>query len=232
MNDVRIRVIQKRLVSDSQKLVDDARLLESSAQKILESALPSTGPRKVPPPFPKKEPVEEGEIEEATPEVVEKVVQEAALETEIEKEFESVFEVITEESEPPEIALSHNGSVFAKHCRDLFAECQSNYEMLKAFDEELKGTEVDETALFKRAESFSMDRVFGRGPGIRRFFPLGSLENGDQLMLVTNSPVDLTIREAKEKEGNADSIQGNFVAFDPFSRTLFVKVPQLDKDHA
>ena len=73
-----------------------------------------------------------------------------------------------------------------------------------------------------------MDRVFGRGPGVRRYFSLGRLENGDELTLVADSPADSRIGEWRAKCDSITSFSGELVAADAFETTLFLKVPVME----
>lgn len=233
MTERGIIATQKQVTSGTTKLVEDVQLLEASARKLLESARPPVEPAKVPPPLPSRK-----KAEEPAPELPDEEGIVPSTETETPPLEEEIFEVpvpkiqiehitATEPTaigEPTPAAPLEEDSIFAMHCRELFSECQGRYEMSRMFDAELKGNEIDETAILLLAEPFSMDRIFGRGPGIKLTFGLGALPGGDDLQLSINA--EYPLKKWKPKEGGMVSFRGTIVSFDPFSNTLYAKAPE------
>jgi hypothetical protein len=231
MTERGIIVTQKRVTSATAKLVEDVQLLEASTRELLDSARPPAEAAKVPPPLPSRKKLEEGD-----PEPSDLDSSAAPIETETPPDEGEIFEVPVpaieiEHFTPAESApVEQEDSVFAMHCRELFSECGSRYEMSKVFDAELKGNEIEENVILLRAEPFSMDRILGRGPGIRRTFSLGKLKDGKELFLVADTRDEESPLKWKQREGQPVTIAGSLVAFDPFSYTLFLKVPVEEED--
>ena len=244
----RVLLDRHRLISDSSLLVEDARVLESASRLILRETLleaeleEDEGPRRVPPPLPDRttegptvmeetesaEEVSEVAIDLASPVIDPEApsLPEIGDSQEPGSSDETVFEII-DEPEPAE-ASGGQHDAFTIRCLDYFRECSGRYDFLRTFNEELKGEFVESSARLDRVEAFSMDRVFGRGPGVRRYFSLGRLENGDELTLVADSPADSRIGEWRAKCDSITSFSGELVAADAFETTLFLKVPVME----
>ncbi|MDF1859895.1 MAG: hypothetical protein P1U87_06750 [Verrucomicrobiales bacterium] len=234
MTERGIIATQKRVSSSTTKLVEDVQLLEASARKLLESARPPVEPARVPPPLPPRK-----KTEEPAPELPDEEGIVPSTETETPLLEEEIFEVpvpkiqiepstFTDPAFSPDQPLStlpNEDTIFAMHCRELFSDCRSRYEMSKVFTTEVKGNRIEESAILLRAEPFSMDRILGRGPGILRTFSLGKLNDGNELFLVADTPGDESPSKWKQREGQSVTVAGTLVAFDPFSYRIFLKEP-------
>lgn len=245
LKDYGISVKKRKLVSTEGELVEDIQTIENATRKIWESAVPENQePVRVPPPLPsQRKTEEEAEVPESAENVEEPtpadepersvvplpetgVIEEAHNERAGREDAALSPETQSEEVEPEtpfEVSDEAPVSEFAQRCIDVFAECQGRYAMTRAFDEKLKGEEILASLTLVGVHSYSMDKHFGRGPGILRTFTVGKLPSGEKLVLVADTGEERTLADIRSKEGEPDAVLGNLIAFDPFSHTLFLK---------
>ena len=238
-----VTVLRSRVANTVDLLTEDVELLEKISLFLIHKAnagkeqesmetekipVPPPVPDREtphPPPLPKHE-EEETEQEEAIPafeEVEEEVVEEPAPEPVVEEVIEEEIEEEPVVEEPIEIS-----SPVVAQWVEGFSEATSRYEFSKTFDTFWKDQEVAGEAQLKAVETFSMDRVFGRGPGHRLIFDLGRLENGERLQLVTNAPPESETKDLRSRIGKKVSFEGTLIRCDAFTRTLFLQVPVLE----
>lgn len=245
-----IETKRKSLIFNEAELISNIQLLEKSVRKIWESAIEDATPAPIPPPLPSKrktivevksDPVEP----EAAPEEPERsvvplpepgMIEEAHAErVNLEEESplpETPEEIVSPEPEetPFEIAEEVSDSEFANRCVEILSECQGRYATKKTFDEELKGEEIVATLPLIRADSFFMDKHFGRGPGVLRTFTLGRLSNGEELLLVADTGEDRSLADVRSRTGESDTVLGTLISFDPFSHTIFLRSSYSEDD--
>lgn len=106
-----------------------------------------------------------------------------------------------------------------------FSESDSRYGFSKIFETDWKDREVEGEAVLESVETFSMDRVFGRGPGHRLAFTLGILENGEVLRLVSDARPGAETGALRSLIGESIPFGGTVVRCDAFCSTLFLKTP-------
>ncbi len=227
---------ESRLVRDMTRLVKDTREIFLAQPKGAE--------KPTPPPLPKEEkknkkkpevPVEVTEaditepaetpaaiIKEHTAEI-EEMVPEPLKSSPVEEAPVSEPEAV---STPvvPEVKLTPTESVIAA-----FADVSNRYEFQKAFNEELKDTEYEGVLHLTGVERYSMDRLLGRGPGIRATFELGETGEGETLTLVAALHDASQLGAMRSEVGNEFPIYGKLIACDSFENTLFLMTPAPDK---
>lgn len=163
---------------------------------------------------PAAEPLEEEIIEEAAAEPVEN----------------SEIEVSNQKETQPEATQKKRvSSPLVEDWITQFSEAQGRYEFSKIFDTFWKDQDVRGEAILSSVETFSMDRVFGRGPGLRLQFDLGELENGEELQLVSNAPETAQASALRDHVGTQVPFEGSLIRCDAFSQTLFLQVPSLEE---
>lgn len=238
MNNQQVTVKHSRLISSESELVDNVRLLVNATRDLWASAIPEVVEKPMPPPLPSKK-VEPEALNEPDPEPTPAVVPlpEPVIIGESRNQGHSpeIDEKQVDLKPEPEIPVAippvdHTDSTFSHHCRSIFAECQGRYAMSKQFEIELEGNEIDDLLTLVETKPYSMDRNFGRGPGILRFFSLGRLPDGNELRLVADSEEDAILSELESRKGNSEAVVGELFSFDPFSHTLFLRTQK--SEHA
>ena len=243
----------KRTITNKDDLIELTRTLEKGTRKIWESAVEDADNTPIPPPLPSQrakaeiepEPDTEKEaekIEDSSEEVERSVVPlpepgviEGAHAERIGSEEASSApdeseEASTPDAPPFEVAEETVESDLARRCREVLSECQGRYAMQKQFDEKLKGEEVVATLPLLGAGTFSMDKHFGRGPGILRTFSLGKLSGGEKLKLVADTGEDRTLATVRSQIDETDTVLGTLIAFDPFSHIVFLRSSVSDEE--
>lgn len=246
-----IRTERKKVSSNAALLTRDIELLEQVA-RILAARGESEeeAPAKMPPPIPGREtvpvppplPDREGEQEIEEPATEPEPVFDSAVESPEEEPPVPVPEPaeamepaeLVEPMKPLEMEIDEEPSPAEKDAPCLvvgswledFSEASSHYEFVKIFEERWKDTEVEGEATLKSVQSFSMDRIFGRGPGVRLLFDLGEMENGESLVLVASAEPEATVGDLRSRVGEAIPFAGTLIRCDAFERTLFLQVPR------
>lgn len=237
----RLVASRNRLETDPRRIIEDVMLLESVACYLRDSAEGELGegvpvpeprapkrrpPGRRPPPLPEKEDravAADGAGDEAE--------SPGAVDVAPEPDGQAVAEEPPAVEPPPAPApeavreeASIDDVAFAWQCQDLFGETESRYGRVRIFEDNFEGLEVEGRARLEQVQAFSMDRRLGRGPGIRRVFDLGELENGDRIRLVADSDPGADIEELRDGTGSPADYAGTLIAFDPFETTLFLRV--------
>jgi hypothetical protein len=208
-----------------------------------ESEKSEAGPK--PPPIPYKK--NDAKIEETPVETIEKPVKDLeesldseSNEAEAETSESEVIEEITEEPEAELTILDEDQpsapvptetiSPIVEQWMMQFSEATGRYAFSKIFETFWKDQAVAGEATLQSVEAFSMDRVFGRGPGHRLHYDLGQLENGDTLQLVSNAPADSDKSQLQSQIGKPVEFQGLLIGCDAFTQTLFLQVSPSEVD--
>lgn len=231
-------------VSSNSILFEDIQKLEAAAALLMRPT-EELGPvaKPVPPPLPKQDGVEVVVLEEAPKEVP------AGEPVEIESVFEmdetAEDPVVEVEAEPVTLVDAESGRdeekdkekekdkerevgggedlLFQQRCREVIGGSAGRYAATKRFEEELKGSTFDERLTLFRAEPFAMDRHLGRGPGVKRVFSLGRIEEGAELWLAADSGAEAELAGIRVDEGRPVRVQAEFLSYDPFSSTIYAR---------
>ncbi len=252
---------RNKIVSNAKLLIRDIEVLEKAARVLsAKGEVKEEAPARTPPPIPKrvksekpaltppslpcKERSKETEVSTMETEAV------AGAEPLTEPEVVAEIDNDVQEEEPPvpvpepssamedlEIEEKPDLSEKSPACLVVqswladFSEGTSHYDFVQTFENRWKGSEVSGAATLRSVESYSMDRIFGRGPGVRLFFELGDLEDGDSLTLIANAKTGISIKDFRSRIGQEIPFEGTLIRCDSFEHVLFLQASS-DKEAA
>jgi len=156
--------------------------------------------------------------------------------TETDDPAEELSPFVEVEDDPEPETASHSDPenaplTLARVSHDLFDSGRNRFQITQQFDAEYEGlTMIGEGRLVK-AEAFSNDRVFGRGPGtlaeVEIDHPEEPLPGHQTIRAVLQLPEETSPRQLREHIGDTVTISGTLIRCDAFEGRVFLGTGEL-----
>jgi len=215
---------ESRLVRDMTRLVKDTREIFLPQPKKAE--------KPTPPPLPEKKP--SVPVEVTSEDIAEPLEAPSTVIKEHKAEIDDLAPTplqsssVKEAPEPEALSTpSKPKKNFSPTDRILeaFADVSNHYEFQESFNDDLKGMDYEGILRLTSVKRYSMDRLLGRGPGIRATFELGKTGEDEPLSIVAALHDVSGLGAMRSTVGSEFPIYGKLIACDSFEHTLFLMTP-------